>query len=310
MPVASVNRNLYNDRATGAIGKREQILSMGKIENYIKSVYQSLPNLFFVGVMLLFSLVIHPAFLFLLLAGELSVLVLAQTAFVQRALRAGAERQRRREQDRIENQILGGLPETYKTDFRALQQLCGEIERRAIELETDQASRPLMDGVIEKLSSFRLEYIRMLRGHFLLGNRNYVEIEKRLEAELKRLERSSAEEKSEQVRTTLDQNTQILRQRVTKARQLSELVRLIQARLQVVSDSLQLIQDEVYSMTDVRGVSGVVDELLVKLEMNDEFRTYYDEMLTEGSPALAGLDSEIEAGAGSSRRPVPSSTRE
>lgn len=283
---------------------------MAKIENYIKSLYQSLPNLFFVGVMLLFMLVIHPAFLFLLLGGELSVLFLAQSAFVQRALLAGAERQRRREQERIENQILAGLPETYKTDFRALQQLCAEIEKRANELETDQASRPLMDGIIEKLSSFRLEYIRMLRGHFLLGNRNYAQIQERLEAELKRLEKSAAAERSQQVRTTLDQNSQILQQRVTKAKQLSELVRLIEARLRVVSDSLQLIQDEVYSMTDVRGVSGVVDELLVKLEMNDEFRSYYDDMLTEGSPALAGLDSEIDVGAGSARRPVPSSTRD
>jgi hypothetical protein len=272
---------------------------MGKIENYIKSLYQSLPNLFFVCVMLLFSVVIHPAFLFLLLAGELSLLVLGQTAFVQRLLRAGAERQRKRAQQRIENQILAALPDTYKSDFGALEQLCAEIERRAGELETDQASGPLMDGVIEKLSSFRLEYVRMLRGHFLLGTRNYADIEHRLETELKGLERSSAEERSEQVRTTLDQNAQILRQRVTKARQLRELVRLIEARLRVVSDSLQLIQDEVYSMTDVRSVSGVVDELLVKLEMNEEFRSYYDEVLTEGSPALARLDSEMEIGAGS-----------
>ncbi len=267
---------------------------MAQIENYIKSLYQSLPNLFFVGVMLLFSLVIHPAFLFLLAAGELSVLFLAQTAFVQRALRAGAERERKREQERIEKQILAGLPDSYKTDFGALQQLCGEIERRANELETDRASRPMLDGVIEKLSSFRLEYIRMLRGHFLLGNRNYSEIEKRLAAELKRLQKTASEERSEQVRTTLDQNGQILQQRITKARQLSELVRLIEARLRVVSDSLQLIQDEVYSMTDVRGVSDVVDELLVKLEMNDEFRSYYDDVLTEGSPALAALDSDVD----------------
>ncbi len=270
--------------------------SMGQIEAYIKSLYQSLPNLFFVGVMLLFSLVIHPAFLFLLVAGELSVLFLAQTAFVQRALRAGAERERKREQERIEKQILAGLPDSYKTDFGALQQLCTEIERRANELETDRASRPLMDGVIEKLSSFRLEYIRMLRAHFLLGNRNYSEIEKRLVAELKRLDKTAEDERSEQVRTTLNQNSQILQQRITKARQLSELVRLIEARLRVVSDSLQLIQDEVYSMTDVRGVSDVVDELLVKLEMNDEFRSYYDDVLTEGSPALAALDSSVELG--------------
>ena len=73
----------------------------------------------------------------------------------------------------------------------------------------------------------------------------------------------------------------------------STVVRLIEARLRVVSDSLQLIQDEVYSMTDVRGVSDVVDELLVKLEMNDEFRSYYDEMIEEASPALAGVDSSI-----------------
>jgi hypothetical protein len=94
----------------------------------------------------------------------------------------------------------------------------------------------------------------------------------------------------------MDQNIQILRQRIGKARQLSELVRLIEARLHVVSDSLQLIQDEVYSMTDVRGISGVVDELLVKLEMNDEFRSYYDEMLGEGIPALTGLEATAEMG--------------
>jgi hypothetical protein len=81
-------------------------------------------------------------------------------------------------------------------------------------------------------------------------------------------------------------------------RQLGELVRLIEARLRVVSDSLQLIQDEVYSMTDVRGISGVVDELLVKLQINDEFRSYYDEMLSEGSPALAGLDATTDLSLG------------
>lgn len=263
------------------------------IGNYIKSLYQSLPNIFFVAVMVLFSIVISPAFLFLLAAGELSVLFLAQTEFVQRALRAQSERQRTKEQERTERQILAGLPPTYANDFRALQQLCVEIQKRAKELESDQTSKPLLDGIIEKLSSFRLEYVRMLRGHFLLGSRDYAAVELRLERELKHLDGSISGEQSEPVRTTLNQNAEILRQRVTKVRQLNELVRLIEARLRVVSDSLQLIQDEVYSMTDVRGVSNVVDELLVKLEMNDEFRTYYDEMIDGASPALAGLDSSL-----------------
>ena len=261
--------------------------------NYIKALYQSFPNLVFIGIMAFVSLAIHPAFLFLLLAGELSVLMLGQTAAVQRMLRSGAERERKREQEKTENQIVAGLPEKYKTDFSAIRQLCVEIEKRTSEIEQDK-SASLLEGIIEKLSSFRLEYIRMLRGHFLLANRNYDDIRAGLEKECRRLEKSAPSEQSEQVRATLDQNIQILRQRINKARQLSELVRLIEARLQVVSDSLQLIQDEVYSMTDVRGISGVVDELLVKLEMNDEFRSYYDEMLGEGSPAFAGLEAPTD----------------
>lgn len=265
--------------------------------NYIKALYQSFPNLLFIGLMALLSIVIHPALLFLLLAGELSLLMLGQTATVQRVLRASAERERKRDQEKTENQILTSLPDKYKGDFSSIKQLCLEIEKRTSEIDQDKASASLLEGIIEKLSSFRLEYIRMLRGHFLLANRDYDDIRTRLEKECRRLEKSAPEEQSEQVRTTMDQNIQILRQRINKARQLSELVRLIEARLRVVSDSLQLIQDEVYSMTDVRGISGVVDELLVKLEMNDEFRSYYDEMLSDGSPALAGLDpNDLSAG--------------
>jgi len=44
-------------------------------------------------------------------------------------------------------------------------------------------------------------------------------------------------------------------------------------------------------MTDVHGVSVVVDQLLVKLEMNEELRSYYDDVIADGSSALAGLDS-------------------
>src|SRR5215510_3269468 len=62
----------------------QKSLSMANGKNVLKSLYQSLPNLLFVGLMILFSLAVHPAFLFILLGGELSVLFLAQTAFVGR----------------------------------------------------------------------------------------------------------------------------------------------------------------------------------------------------------------------------------
>lgn len=273
----------------------------------IKAAYQSLPNLVFIGVTAFLSLAIHPAFLFILLAGELGVLMFANTPFMQKILRAQMERDKKRQQEKTENQILTALPQTYNSDFSSLKNLCADIESRTRELGSDQ---PLMEGILEKLYSLRLEYVRMLRAHFLLSNRNYSAIEKQLDSERERLEKAMSVEQSQQVRVTIDQHLQILRQRLTKARQLREVVRLIEARLQVVGDSLQLIQDEVYSMTDVRGISNVVDDLLVKLEMNEEFRAYYNDVINVGSPALASLGDELgespqeQLNSGASRRPM------
>lgn len=258
--------------------------------NHVKTLYQSFPNLLFVALMLLFSLVIHPAFLFLLFAGELSVLMIAQTKMVSRWLRARAGRERRQEQDRAEDQILAGLGDSYKTDFQTIRQLSRDIERHTLEVEKGRSARPLLEGVVEKLSSFRFEYLRMLRAHCLLADRDYKQMRQWLDQESRRVENAISDEPSAQVRAALEQNLKVLRQRSTKVKQLDELVRVIEARLEVVRHSLQLIQDDVYSITDVRGIHSVVDELLINLEVNDEFRSYYNDALSDESPLLAGLD--------------------
>jgi len=267
--------------------------------NPVKALYQSFPNLFFIGVMIFLSLAISPAFLFILLAGELSVLMLAQTKFVRDRLRGRIEREWLKEQEKTEDQILAGLTEVYKKDFQAIRQLCRDIERHAGEVEKDRSSKPLMEGVVEKLSSFRFEYIRMLRAHVLLANGNYKQIEHWLDQESRRIEKAVRDEPSEQVRTVMEQNLKVLGQRATKVRQINELVRVIEARLQVVRNSLQLIQDEVYSMTDVRGINNIVDELLVNLEINQEFRSYYNDMLSDSTSMLSELDSIEQMSLGS-----------
>jgi hypothetical protein len=269
----------------------------------LKRIYQSLPNLVFVGVMLFIALAFSPAFLFLMLGGELGLLLISGTAPVQKLLQARAERERREEQQRIEGQILTAMPENYKAEFRALDELCRDIEKRASEGQPDTGAGALMKGVVDKLSGFRLEYLRMLRAHFLLANRNYREIESDLQDQCKRIEAKSKLETSHAVRQALDQNLTLLNQRVAKVKQLEELVRLIEARLQTVNSSLQLIRDEVDSMTDVRGISGAVDDLLVHLEMNDELRSFYDETLGDDGPALSGLGIPELAVAGESSPP-------
>lgn len=258
--------------------------------NYLKMLFQSTANLSFIGVMVFLSLVFNSGFLFLLIAGQLGLVMLSQLGPIQAYLRKQAEAEQRRVQEALEEQIVIGLPEHYRNDFYRVKQLCEEIERRAAETETDKTSLVMVSGLTEKLSSFRFEYVRMLRAHFLLGNRNYKQLKARIDDEIKRFEDVINKEQSPQVRATLGQNLKILHQRSAKLNQLNDLVRLLEARLQVVRNSLQLIQDEVYSLTNVRGISEMVDGLITNMQLSDEFRTYYDDVLSDQSSALSGLD--------------------
>jgi hypothetical protein len=120
----------------------------------------------------------------------------------------------------------------------------------------------------------------MLRAHYLLSTRNYHNIEMGLSGEISRVEKDAAKESSPQVRRALEQNLNVLKQRLMRIRKLAELVRLLEARLQVIRNSLGLVQDEVYTFTDVAGISGLVDNLLTNLRVSEEFRTAYEDVLS------------------------------
>ncbi len=260
--------------------------------NYLKMLFQSNTNLAFIGVMVFATLVFNSGFLFLLVAGELGLVMLSQLAITQKYLAKKAELLRQQEQERLELQIIAGLGENYKNDFYRMKQLCGEIERRAAEVQTDKTAMFAMDNLSGKLVAFRSEYVKMLRAHYLLSTRNFKSMKNKVDEELRRLEKTISNEESAQVRATLAQNLKILQQRSTKLIQLADLVRLLEARLQVIRNSLQLIQDEVYSLTNVRGISEMVDGLLTNLELSDEFRSYYDDVLSEKS--FSGLESNSD----------------
>jgi hypothetical protein len=256
--------------------------------NYTKEVLASNPNLTYVGVMFFLMLVINFwGFLPLLLAGEIGALFVAQHPRVQRIIRARKNKDRRIEVEEAETSIVKTLPGNYQTDYYSLRRLCDEIERRSNELG-DASAAGLLSGVIEKLSVFRHDYAKMLRAHFLLSTRNYRNIEVGLSNEISRVEKEVEREKSSQVRRALEQNLSVLKQRLARVRKLDELVRLLEARLQVIRNSLGLIQDEVYTFTDVAGISGLVDNLLTNLRLSEEFRSAYEDVLSaEGGIGVA-----------------------
>jgi hypothetical protein len=258
--------------------------------NYVKEVFKSDLNLGFVGVMAFLILVVNFwGFLALLAAGEVGALFIAQDSRVQRIIRARKNKDQKLETEDSEKTIVDALPQAYQNDFSSVRNLCDEIEKRSAELD-DKGSSAILSGVTEKLSAFRFEYARMLRAHHLLSSRNYRNLQNMLNNEIIRAEKSVQNEQSEQVRQALSQNLNILKKRQARIQKLDELVRLLEARLQVVRNSLSLIQDEVYSFTNVAGISDLVDNLLTNLSISDEFRSTYEDVLITETDSLSTLE--------------------
>ena len=247
--------------------------------NYVKEVLKSNLNLGYIGVMAFLMLVVNFwGFLPLLLAGQISALFIAQNGRVQRLIRSRKNKDQQLEVEDREKAIVDTLPPAYQNDFHSVRSLCEEIERRSGELgETD--SKALLTGVLERLSAFRYEYARMLRARYLLSTRDYRSLQNSLGQEIVRAERAFGAEQSEQVRQALGQNLNILRKRSARIQKLDELVRLLDARLQVIRNSLSLIQDEVYTFTNVAGISDLVDNLLDNLNLSEEYRSAYEDVL-------------------------------
>jgi hypothetical protein len=261
--------------------------------NYVKEVLKSDVNLAYIGLMVFLMLVVNFwGFLPLLLAGEICALFIAQNSRVQRIIRSRKNKDKELEIQDTEKSIVEVLPPNYQADFHSVRSLCEEIERRSNELR-DPGNKSLLAGVIEKLSAFRYEYARMLRAHHLLSSRNYRTLQNLLNNEISRAEKAVGGEKSEQVRHALAQNLNILKKRLARIQKLDELVRLLEARLQVVRNSLGLIQDEVYTFTDVAGISDLVSNLLDNLSISDEYRSAYEDILITEADGISALDESL-----------------
>ena len=278
--------------------------------NYIKEVMGSNLNLSFIGVMAFLMLVVNFwGFLPLLLAGEIGALFIAQHPRVQRLIRARHQKDKQLQVEDVEATIIQALPTHYQVDFQSVRKLCEEIERRSSELGNDlggAGANVMLSGIVEKLSAFRYDYARMLRAHHLLSARNYRNIEANLGNDITRAEKAVAQETAPQVRQALMQNLNVLRQRLARVRKLDELVRLLEARLQVIRNSLGLIQDEVYTFTNVAGISELVDNLLTNLSISDEFRQAYEDVLgAQASTQGAAVAEENLLGEGDQTLALP-----
>ena len=275
---------------------------MSRIEpNYVKEILLSQWNLGFIGVMFLLMVIVNfIGFGALLLGGEIAALLLAQVPAVQHYLRLRAQIDDKENVQLKEHEIVASLPQNYQSDFETVQRLCDEIEQRW--KQQGNTGNFLMSDLVGKLGTFRFEYARMLQAHQLSANRNVANLTQRLQSELQTNEAALQNEKSPKIREVLSQNVRIIDQRLQRTLQLGELMRLLAARLAVVKNSLSLLHDEVYTIADPENVSSQVDNLLLTLNIDEELKATYEDVLGDSSEITIPAQSTLQANAQAKRQ--------
>lgn len=268
----------------------------GPEPNYVKEVLSSQWNLAFVGIMFLLMIVVNfIGFGALLLGGEVLAILLAQMPAVQHYIRLRAQINDKQNAQLREQEIVNSLPMQYHNDFQSVKQICDQIEQRW-KMQGNQGNYLLSD-LINKLGAFRFEYARMLQAHSLSSSRNVVDLTRRLQDELKQNEIALEREKSPKVREVLAQNVRIIKQRLQRTLQLSDLIRLLAARLSVVKNSLNLLYDEVDTIADPTSVSSQVDNLLLTLNIDEELKATYEDVLGDNREAPVPLPNQQQTNA-------------
>jgi hypothetical protein len=249
--------------------------------NYVKEVLKSQWNLAFIGIM--FLLMVFSGFFLafgaLFLAGEIFALIIAQLPQVQHYYRLKQQIDGQENLAEKSREIAQKLPPQYSQDFLSVEQICNDIESKF--QGSDASDNFLLRDLITKLGSFRFEYARMLNAHFLTSTKDVNRLTSRLQSELQNNVNILQNEKNAKVQEALKQNARILKQRLTRALQMSDLQRLLEARLAVVKNSLNLLHDEVTTTGNPEDMSSAVNNLLLTLNIDEELKATYEDVLND-----------------------------
>lgn len=248
--------------------------------NYVKKVLTSQWNLGFIGIMFFLMLVINfIGFGALLLAGEVFAIILAQIPAVQQYYRLKQQIEGQENLVEKSREIAQKLPPQYSQDYLGVEQICNDIEQKF--QGSDASDNFLLKELITKLGSFRYEYARMLNAHFLTSTKDVTRLTNRLQGELQNNVNLLQAEKNAKVQEALKQNARILKQRLTRALQMGDLQRLLEARLAVVKNSLNLLHDEVTTTGSPEDMSSAVNNLLLTLNIDEELKATYEDVLSD-----------------------------
>ena len=246
--------------------------------NYPKEVLTSLPNYIFLAVMVFLMIAVNFwGFFALGAAGELAVFLASFSSYVQRIIYLKCHKNDLDNLREAEKGIIASLGANYREDFRTIQSLCDRIEKRAAEVDGAQET---MGSILERLTTFRYEYARRLRMHYLLTATDRESDLRSLNGALEEAQHNLKTETSARARQSWSQTVDILKKRINKTSQVGARIREVEAQLKVVKNLLGLLYDDIRTSTEIADMTSMVDNLIAKLEISEELRDDYEDLET------------------------------
>jgi len=259
--------------------------------NYIREAFRTPWNFGLLSVLLVLGSLIrfHPYFLLFSAAVELGTLAaIASNKRFRRAIRARYGALPVMPDFSELDQLKKTLDDDHLTQFRKFEEICRQIKQNADIIDEPRSS--LLGVALSKLEQFGASFLRMLVSH-----QNYVKYlsqidRERIVQEITRIDRD-IEGRSGRVAELKQKNRDILSQRLERIEKARENREVVEAELDVMINTINLLRDQTISITDPQGISLQIDTVLENMRDTDELVREIDSFMT-GSLNRALPDSD------------------
>jgi hypothetical protein len=261
--------------------------------NFFKEAFHTFWNYGVLGTLCLLGLPVrfHPYFLLFALAIELgTVFTISQNQRFRRAIRskrmAGSPLPDPSDAARIQKM----LNEEHQHKWGKFKEISDQIKQNAQMVDSPRSA--LLGVSLGKLDSLETTYLQMLMAH-----QNYMKYlsqvdRDRIVRNINSIERE-IKDRNDKVSGLKSKNRDILLQRLDRIDKARQNVEIVEAELDVMLNTVQLLRDQTISITDPQGISQQIDTVLANMKDTEDLVREIDMFIHEDSGSSGQNDVSI-----------------
>jgi hypothetical protein len=261
--------------------------------NYFKEAFFSSWNYGVLAILVGFGILINnPEYIFPAVIAEAAVLLsLSQNKRFQRAIRARVHGDLPLSDPEDLARIRSFLDDENRKTFQKFDEICNQIKQNVE--SGDTASSSLLGISLGKLDYLMIAYLRMLLSRQkYLQHLNHVDREM-ISHQIDALNHE-IQGRSGRVIELKMKNRDILLQRLERFDKAQENQEVIQAELDVMVNTVELLKDQTISITDPQGISQQIDAVLANMKDTDELVKEMDALMNQDQVQTLPEEPEIQ----------------